>query len=438
MNSSNPPSASSNSSANSNFLRSSWLFIGFGFLTAFFSSFGQTFFIGLFGGELREEFNLSHGDWGQLYSLATLASAIALTWTGRLIDRMPLVRYTSLVGFVMVGACLGMTDVNGLLKLGFLIFLIRHTGQGLFGHIAMTSMGRYFERNRGKAISLAVLGLPLGQAFLPRVAAGLIETRGWRETWYMFGIAIAIVAPILIAGTLRGYKERHKRWLEKQELAEDTPLTPADDSAESHPGTQVSWTRGQVLRDPRFWLIMPATLAPAILLTGIFFHQAHWVEVKGWSLAAWTGAFVFFSALQVLGSLVAGPLVDRRSAIWLLNIFLLPLILGLVLLAEIESGFGATLFLSLAGLTGGLSMTMSGALWAELYGVVHLGAVRSVFSALAVFSTSLAPVGMGRLIDAGMHVDQLARLGAVYCGLSLLLAFAGLRFARNSGQDSIS
>ena len=428
----------SSNQSNTNFLRNAGVFIGFGFLTSFFSSFGQTFFIGLFGGELREEFGLSHGDWGQIYSLATLASAIVLTWTGRLIDRIPLRQYTFFVAFVMVGACLGMMGVTGLFSLSILIFLIRHTGQGLFGHIAMTTMGRYFEKNRGKAISFAVLGLPLGQAFLPRLAAGMIDERGWRETWFAFGLAIALIAPFLIAWTLRGHKDRHARWLEKQALAEDKARSNVIDSTSEESNTQRSWTRGQVLRDLRFWLILPATLAPAILLTGIFFHQAHWVDVKGWSLSSWTGYFIFFSALQVLGSLMAGPLVDRRSAVWLFNIFLFPLMFGLVLLAQIQTIMGALLFLSLAGLTGGLSMTMSGALWAELYGVVHLGAVRSVFSALAVFSTALAPVGMGRMIDAGVHVDRLAIMGVIYCGLSLLLALVGLRIVQSSTPDNVN
>ena len=66
--------------------------LSLGVFLIFISSFGQTFFISLFSGEIRNEFNLSHGMFGIFYSAATLISAIVFFWLGKLTDQFRNVR----------------------------------------------------------------------------------------------------------------------------------------------------------------------------------------------------------------------------------------------------------------------------------------------------------------------------------------------------------
>ncbi|MCP4769326.1 MAG: hypothetical protein GY875_24090 [Gammaproteobacteria bacterium] len=73
-------------------IRSEWQLLLFGFLMTFWSSPGQTFLISLFSGEIRAELSLSDGEFAGIYSLATLASAIVMIWSGALIDRIDLKR----------------------------------------------------------------------------------------------------------------------------------------------------------------------------------------------------------------------------------------------------------------------------------------------------------------------------------------------------------
>ena len=61
------------------FLRDNARWIAGGLCFTFFSSFGQTFFISLSAGHIREEYGLSNGGWGTLYMVATLASALTLS-----------------------------------------------------------------------------------------------------------------------------------------------------------------------------------------------------------------------------------------------------------------------------------------------------------------------------------------------------------------------
>ncbi len=151
-------------------------FIAFGFLAAFTSSFGQTYFIGIFGPEFQAEFGLSHTIWGSIYLIGTLASAAMLPVSGKLIDHIPLRRYALWVCGLLMLACGLTTLVNGALTLIFAIFLLRHAGQGLMSHIAITTMARYFSAGRGRAIAIATLGFSLGEALLPFLAVLVISS----------------------------------------------------------------------------------------------------------------------------------------------------------------------------------------------------------------------------------------------------------------------
>jgi MFS family permease len=183
-----------------------------------------------------------------------------------------------------------------------------------------------------------------------------------------------------------------------------------------------------VLRDPRFWLVIPAAIAPGVILTGVFFHQAELVAAKGWDMTTWTALFTVFSACQILGSLGAGPLVDRVTARAVLPFFLLPMTAGLVLFAvgDMPGPWLAPAFLALQGITAGLSMTLGGALWAELYGVRHLGAIRATVTSFGILGTAASPVGMGALIDLGVGAPALAWLAVAYLGVSMVGVLLGL------------
>ena len=104
-------------------------FLAFGFLVALSSSFGQTFFIGVFGPGLREEFGLTHGDWGLVYMAGTLASALVLPWSGRLIDRIDLRVFSAAVFIGLAAACFVMATTGHVAVLVLAIFLLRQFGQ---------------------------------------------------------------------------------------------------------------------------------------------------------------------------------------------------------------------------------------------------------------------------------------------------------------------
>lgn len=397
------------------FLRQNKRFLAFGFLLALLSSYGQTFLIGLFGEPIRATFDLSNGQFGLVYSTATVISGISLIWLGRIVDRIDL-RYVT-TG-ILLGATAGallLASAIHVLMLGAAFLLLRVCGQGLLMHTAQTTMGRYFGADRGKAVSIATLGLPAAEAILPTVIVTLTALLGWRTTWMVMAFVLLAGALPLALFLLRGHEGRRQA-LESRE---------ADDAARED-GRGASWRRRDVIRDPRFYGVLPAVMAPPFIMTALFFHQAPLAEAKGWALAWVAGSFSVFAAAHILALLLAGPLVDRLGARRLMGGFLGPMTLALLVLVFVDSPWGAPLYLGLAGLSMGSAGTLMGSLWPELYGTAHLGAIRALVHAIMVFVTAGAPFGIGAAMDAGITLIALAAALALWNVLATLLAVTTL------------
>ena len=390
-----------------------WRLLAFGFLMMFSSSPGQTFIISLYGGEIRAAFGLSHGEFGGIYAAGTVGSAAALMWTGRLVDRVNLVRLSLAMVCGLALACWFISGVVGVVTLTIGIFLLRQCGQGLMSHTSATTMVRYFVGVRGKATAAASIGFAAAEAVLPAITIALIASAGWRDAWRITGVVLLLLMVPAILYLLRDHAGRHQRYLK---------TLPGTDGSGDRTSVQRQWTREEVLRDPRFYLAMPAFLAPAYFITGFLFHQVHLVEAKGWDLAWWGQRFAVYAVVSLISTLVSGQLVDRLGATRLMPWFSLPVALGMTCLAVSSLPAAGTVFLALAGMTSGWSFAVSGPFWAENYGVQHLGAIKALATALMVFASALGPVVMGLLIDASFSVEGIAAASAGYAALVCVLA----------------
>lgn len=396
-------------------IRAEWRLLLFGFAMTFGSSLGQTYFIGLFSGEIRAELGLGHGDFGAVYSAATLASALLLLWSGALIDRIDLPRYAAWVTLGLAGACLLMASSRGAFTLFVALLALRQLGQGLMGMTASTTVVRYIDRDRGKASALSGIGYTLSEALLPSLVIALLALLGWRLSWAFWGIAMLLLLLPLTRWLLRGHHARHQSYLAS---------AGASYSAAGTPGRH-HWTRTEVMADPAFYLFLPALLAQPMLFTGFMFHQVHLVEGKGWSLVAWGGLYVLYAGIATACKLATGLLVDRFGGIRLAPLVCLPLGLGLFALSVSDSFGIAVLFMAMVGVSIGSYSTLSSPFYAEMYGTLHLGSIKSLTTATMVFATAIAPVLMGALIDAGVSMEQMAIAGGLYTLAAAGMALGG-------------
>ncbi len=389
-----------------------------GFALSFLSSFGQTFFIALFAGEIRAAHGLSDGDWGALYTAATLLSALALLRLGGLADTLRLDRLAPAVLVAYALAALAMAASAGLGPAGiWLLFAsvvgLRLCGQGMMSHLSVTAMGKWFRARRGQAVAVAGFGFSTGEALLPTLAVALALAVGWRETWVAVALFLLLAAALLPRALARAR----------------TPEGSA--AANAHPGRDgTHWTRPRVLRHWLFWALLPAVLTPPFIGTVLFFHQVHIAEVKGWSLAAMAAGYPVYAGLTVVSAFLGGWAVDRLGPAQLLPLYLVPIAAASALLAPAETVSGWLAILALTGVTQGLAQALWGALWPELYGTAHLGAVRATAVTAMVVATAAGPGITGVLIDRGVPFpDQGLALAAASLAVSALalLARRGIR-----------
>lgn len=398
------------------FIRQHWALLGFGFTAVFWGNFGQSFFIAWFGADIQRTLGLSAGEYGSAYSLATLASAIVVVWAGGLVDRLPLRNYAIAVAVGLAVALLVLSQASNLVTLLAGFFLLRLFGQSLLPHGGMTTMTRYFTEMRGKAISIAMSGVPVGEIVLPLLAVAAIAAIGWQAS---FGLIAA--AAILVLLPLMLWLLRHSA------ISMVPPLVvgkPGDTSSD-----QQAAGRREVLKDYRFWLALPGLMANPFLITGVFIHQNFLADQKGWSISWLATCFIVYGAVHWISSLVSGVLVDRFKGPRLLGIFLAPMLGSMLVAALMPGNSAALLMMALLGISAGASPPITGSLWPEIYGTRKLGAIRAMNMAIMVLATAISPVLFGYYIDQGASVSGLFGACALYVLVAALLML--LSYPRN-------
>ena len=377
----------------------------YGFSILFFASYGQTFFISLFNTEIRIFYDLSDGEFGLVYAIATLSSSFILISFAKLIDHLDLRVYSFIITLGFLFACLGMVFlINNILYLFLIIFMLRFFGQGAMDHAGGTTMARYFGNDKGKALSVATLGGMMGVMFLPYFALNFFKDVELKQLWLYATFSIIIFIPFIFF-ILSNHKNRHEKF--KTEL-KDNPLN------------KKLRTR-DVLKDKKFYIYLPISISASFICTGLMFHQIYIIDQKGWSLQMLGNSYIFLGIFSILGLLIGGPLVDRFDTKKTAITTLVPLLLLLVVLITFEGEFFLIIYMSLFGLTMGIGRPFIGSLWAEIYGVESLGTVKALLHAGAVFSSALSPLVFGYLIDWGFSITTIVTISILIIIVSTLL-----------------
>ncbi len=391
-----------------NIIRSNFKIIFFGFVFTFFSCVGQSFFIGLFNSNIREELNISHGEFGTIYGIATLCSSLTLIWLGKKIDDLKLINYSFLVVIFLSFAALFFSFVKGIIVLALGIFFLRLSGQGLMAHTASVGISRYFNQSRGKALSCVWIGMSLGEFLLPVMIVYFLSFLYWRNVWQGIAVIILLILPMFTYLTIK-----HINKFSRENNNGDHTSKNID--------TVKSWTRREVLKDLKFYSILPAMLASSFIITGIVINQTFIIESKDWGKFAIAKSFMIYSLLTVVTLFLSGFLVDKFTSRKIFPLLNIPLLLSLAVLAIFDHPYSAFVFMGFMGISNGLTNVLMSSFWAEIYGVNYLGSIKALTGSLMVFSTALATAVFGTLIDLGYSIENIAFLCAIYTAMSIFI-----------------
>lgn len=395
------------------FLRDNAPWLSAGVLLTFISSFGQTFFISIFAGEIMETFQISHGQWGGIYTLGTTASAIVMVWAGGLTDRFRVRALGGAVLLMLTGACLSMALNPVWWALPLVIFALRFTGQGMVSHIAVIAMGRWFVATRGKALSVATLGFALGEALLPLIFVSLMLVYDWRMLWVVAAVIALAGIPILLM-------------LLRQER---TPQSMAEFNQALGMSAR-HWTRNETFRHWLFWFMVPSLLGPSAFNTAFFFHQVHFAEIKGMAHVELVAMFPIFTLISIGAMILSGWALDKVGTARLMPWYQLPMVAAFLIFAFAEGYAQILLGMFFLALTTGANTTLPTAFWAEFFGTRHLGSIKAMAAAVMVLGSAIGPGITGLGIDLGLGLEAQFVIIAGYFGFASAMMAIGIARAR--------
>ncbi len=380
----------------------------FGFIFTFFSSFGQSFFLGLFNSSIRNELSITHGQFGSIYASATLLSSFLLIWFGKKIDDINISKFALFVILLLSFSSFFFSKISSVSLLFIAIFLMRFAGQGMMSHTATTTISRYFTKSRGKALSTGWFGLSTAEFILPVLIVYLLAIYNWKHIWISISLIVIIFLPIASYFLVKNLN------FESRETPED------ENSSENR---IKDWKRIEVIKDFRFYVVCANMLAMPWIATGTFVYQSFILESKNWGPFIIAQSFMVYSILSVITLFLSGYLIDRFTSRKLLIFMNIPLLLAVIVIIYFNHPITAFIFLGLIGISNGFANVLGSSTWAEIYGVKYIGSIKALTTALMVFATAFGTALFGVLIDRGFSIEQIALISSIYISISLILLF---------------
>ena len=378
----------------------------FGFIFTFFSSFGQSFFLGLFNESIRNELDITHGQFGSIYASATLLSSIILIWVGKKIDDFDVLKFSFFVISLLAISTFTFSKINSVAFLFFAILLMRFSGQGMMSHTASTTISRYFTNTRGKALSTGWFGLSTAEFLMPVTIIYALTIMDWRNIWIIISVAIILFLPLV-----------------SYFLVKEVKLSSRENDNEVIKENIKQWKRSEVIKDYRFIIIALNMLAMPWIATGIFVYQSFILSAKNWGEYTIAQSFMVYSIASVLTLFVAGYLIDKFTSRKLLIYMNIPFLISLLILIYFQSPGSSFFFLGLIGVSNGFANVLGSSTWAELYGVKFIGSIKALTTALMVFSTAFGTALFGLMIDFDFSIEQISMISGGYILISLILLF---------------
>ena len=378
----------------------------FGFIFTFFSSFGQSFFLGLFNESIRNELDITHGQFGSIYASATLLSSIILIWVGKKIDDFDVLKFSFFVISLLAISTFAFSKINSITFLFISILLMRFSGQGMMSHTASTTISRYFTNTRGKALSTGWFGLSTAEFLMPITIIYALTIMDWRNIWIIISVAIILFLPMV-----------------SYFLVKEVKLSSRENDTEVAKENIKQWKRSEVIKDYRFIIIALNMLAMPWIATGIFVYQSFILSAKNWGEYTIAQSFMVYSIASVLTLFVAGYLIDKFTSRKLLIYMNIPFLISLLILIYFQSPISSFFFLGLIGVSNGFANVLGSSTWAELYGVEFIGSIKALTTALMVFSTAFGTAFFGLMIDFDFSIEQISMISGGYILISLILLF---------------
>ena len=388
-----------------------WIMLGIAATATFMSAPGQSFSVAAFVDPMLADLKLQRTDYSVAYMVATLIGGCALPFVGRLVDRLGARKILPVVTLGLGAACAWMSQLSGTIGLYVGFTMIRCLGQGSLTLIANWIIGEWFHTYRGRAAGICSVGGTLSVLIVPQLNSLLINRYGWRDAWMMLGASVVVCLVLPAIAFLRDRPEA-LGLLPDWEFPKSQDITTAAPDAETvaitdisppsapdHLETELSFTAYEALRCPAFWKVASVVATVSLVGTGLIFHQVSILADAGVSRDMAITCLGVQACAATFSTLLAGYLVDRMEARYVLACSMLLEICALLLLLFLPSPQWAFIYSALLGLHGGIIRSAGSIVWINYFGRKFQGSIQGMSMSIMVLAAAFGPVPVALSVD---------------------------------------
>lgn len=342
---------------------------------------GQTVGVSAFVDPIAVDLGISREQVVMLYSVGTLLGILPAPLIGRLVDRNGPRRAIAFIAPALGLACAALAWAHGPWSLALGFTLLRGSAIGGLYLVSLNLVNLWFDRLRGRATAIAMLGLALGGLVIPGAAELVTATYGWRTAYLVLGAAV--VATMLPVG-LMFFRDRPQAYGLAPDFGKALPANATRVSADL--------TLGEASRTQMFWYLLSISILANAVGTALLLDHVRALQLAGLARASAIGLLGVVTVAQVICVLGGGVLVDQYGTrrVGMLGLMLLALAVGSVMAAP--TFIAGSIYAAALGAGLGILHVVQGAGLAEHFGTRHLGTLRGTTSIFGICGAAAGPL----------------------------------------------
>ena len=352
---------------------------------------GRTQGLGLVTEPLIADLRIGRVEYAQLNLWATLIGSLFAIGIGRFIDRLGArIVLTVVVAGLGLVVC-AMSGAQAFWSLAIAVTLTRGLGQSALSVISLAMVGQWFvstpagggkKRHSSPTIDMAMaiysIVMSIGFMIAFPVVGSLVQSWGWRSTWFAIGIALlAVLAPLSML------------------FARNAPSHPRTLAPSHLDGA--TWQ--QALSTPAFWMFSIGAALYGLVASGIGLFNESILAERGFGPDVYYQTLIVTAMTALIGNFGGGWLATRIPLPHLLAISLFVLAAGLAALPHVITIAQVMAWAIAMGLGGGLVMVLFFSVWPRVYGRAHLGRIQGAAQAMTVVASAIGPLLLAACLE---------------------------------------
>ena len=364
---------------------------------------------------LMQEFHAGRAAVSMAFTLKLIAAALCAAPIGWLTDRYG-PRRVILIGTGMFGFILFSNRVfSGSIVQFYCFYVLLGLCTGGVGPIPYGSLvSHWFDRSRGLALGLTMLGIGLGAVIMPSVAQTLIARFGWRTAYSILGASVLLICWPVVACFV---KEKPTDF----SSVSDRGSAKTDGIEDARQGL----TAPEAWRSRDFWLMACAFTLVSASVQACVVHMVPMLNDRNLGMRTAASGSSLIGAAVMVGRIGTGYLLDRTFAARLASILFAASASGIALLL-LEDRIAAFAGAFLVGLGLGAEVDLIPYLASRYFGLRDFGKVYSTLFAAFALAGAIGPLIMGAGFDrTGSYTLALGAFLVATALASVLMARIG-------------